>query len=690
MNHPSHLLRVNSLVRVATLVALVSLTPLAVAKDAPAKPKLGEVLTPAIKRHRGDVAVAIKNLKTGESFEYQGDKPMPTASLIKFPVMVAAYEQIDAGKISLDDMIEVEKDDFVPGSGLLSNHFTPGLKLSLRDAIRLMISSSDNTATNLVVDAIDLPTTNKSMAALGLKETQLNSKVFRRDTSISPERSRLYGLGSTTANDMIKLVEKLYKKELVSEKASKEMLEHLYSCEDKIKVPKHLPSGTKVAHKTGSVNESRTDAGFIDSPAGPIAFCILTNKNEDRGWDDDNEGDALCASIGSAAYEYFNGKSDKPVVAVAQKLEVGAAGELVEALQRTLNARMKPKSTIGVDGDYGPETETAVKKFQSQNGLPQSGVADAATWKALGPLVMSEEPAPEPSIINAESKKRAPADPLDGPPFVTCKAWVVTDENGKVLAGSDENELRDPASTTKIMTAFLVTSLAEQDPSVLDEIVTFSERADKTSGSTADLKAGEKVSVGELLYGLMLPSGNDASVAFAEHFGKRLTPDAKTPYDGFITAMNRKAKEIGMAKSGYKNPHGLTAEGHQLTAAELAKLASLAFKQDTFRKVVGTPQRGTTVDSVTGYKRNVVWNNTNQLLKTEGYDGMKTGTTGAAGSCLVSTGTRDGKRLIIVALGATSTESRYADTKNLYRWAWNHLDQLSGKASDSQKQAKAN
>jgi D-alanyl-D-alanine carboxypeptidase (penicillin-binding protein 5/6) len=154
--------------------------------------------------------------------------------------------------------------------------------------------------------------------------------------------------------------------------------------------------------------------------------------------------------------------------------------------------------------------------------------------------------------------------------------------------------------------------------------------------------------------------------------------------------MNRKAKEIGMTKSGFKNPHGLTAEGHQLTAADLAKLASLAFKQPTFRNVVGTPQRGTTVDSVSGYKRNVLWKTTNQLLKTEGYDGIKTGTTGAAGSCLVSTCTRDRKRLIIVVLGATSTESRYADTRNLYRWAWNNVVNSDGRVSDAQKQAKAN
>ncbi|MGE3242037.1 MAG: peptidoglycan-binding protein, partial [Pirellulales bacterium] len=345
---------------------------------------------------------------------------------------------------------------------------------------------------------------------------------------------------------------------------------------------------------------------------------------------------------------------------------------------------------IGTDGDFGPETEGGVKKFQEQAGLKPTGIVDAATWKALGPLVMDEEAAPEPAIINAEVKEKRPADSLDGPPFVASKAWAITDADGKVLKGLNESEKRDPASTTKIMTAYLVTSLAEKDPRVLDEIVTFSERADKTSGSTSDVKAGEKVSVGELLYGLLLPSGNDASVAFAEHFGKRLTPDAETSYDGFIAAMNRKAKEIGMKSTHFENPHGLPAEGHQTTAADLALLASKAFQQAEFRKRVGTAQHGSTLDSVSGYKRNIVWKTTNQLLGTEGYDGIKTGTTNAAGCCLVSTCERDGKRLIIVVLGAPSTESRYVDSRNLYRWAWHELVKSNGSSGDANKQAKAN
>ena len=168
---------------------------------------------------------------------------------------------------------------------------------------------------------------------------------------------------------------------------------------------------------------------------------------------------------------------------------------------------------------------------------------------------MEDEPAPEPAVVNAEPSKKAPPEPLDGPPFVSCKAWAIIDGNdGKFLAGDHHDEKREPASTTKMMTAYLVALLAEKDPKVLDEVITFSERTDKTSGSTSDVKAGEKVPVGELMYGLMLPSGNDASVAFAEHFGERLADEkdkaAKLDaYDSFVSAMNRKAAELGMTST---------------------------------------------------------------------------------------------------------------------------------------------
>lgn len=647
------------------------------------KPPLGELLKPVLKRHRGKVAVAVKDLASGETFQMNADEPMPTASLIKLPIMVTAYQAAQENKVSLDQMITIKAEDKTPGSGLLSTHFSPGTQLSLRDAIQLMIAYSDNLATNLVIDQIGLPATTKQMQELGYKETQLHAKVFRRDTSINLARSRKYGLGSTTANEMIALIERLHAGELVDSASCEAMMEHLYACEDRSKIPRYLPEETRVAHKTGAVSSSRCDAGVIDAPNGPILYCFLTTDNVDRQWSDENEANMLGAEFGRIVFNYYNDPEELAAAPVARILRVGADGELVEALQRTINARLKAKNKeetfeLSTDGDFGPNTAEGVRRFQKQVDLPVTGEVDAKTWQALGALVEKDAPVAPPQEVNTRPLEKEPTDSLTGPPVTTCKAYFIANgKTGERLWGMEDTTVRDPASTTKMMTAYLVTSLAEAHPEVLEEIVTFSERADETSGSTSGVRKGEQLPVKELLYGLMLPSGNDASVAIAETFGPRVAEgglqEDEKPYDAFIRAMNEKAKELGMQSTGYRNPHGLTAKGHVTTAADLGKLAHAVMKQPLYREIVSTRQHGCTLDSVDGYQRNVVWRNTNRLLKQAPYTGIKTGTTGPAGACLVSTGQRGDHPLIVVILGATSGDARYVDARNLYRWAWQQL-----------------
>ena len=175
----------------------------------------------------------------------------------------------------------------------------------------------------------------------------------------------------------------------------------------------------------------------------------------------------------------------------------------------------------------------------------------------------------------------------------------------------------------------------------------------------------------------MLPSGNDASVALAEHFGKRFAPvkgakpdQEADPLERFLAEMNRTARRLGMKQTHYRNPHGLTAKGHRATVHDLLKLAQAAWKIPRFRTYVGTRQHGFRLVGPGGRQRNIVWRNTNRLLPISGYDGIKTGTTSAAGACLVSTGRRGGDRLFVVVLGAAASAARYTDTRNLYRWAW--------------------
>ena len=647
--------------------------------------QLADRVRPLIEKHEGDVSVAIKHLETGETFQHNGGNTMPTASLIKFPVMVEAYRQSTTGELSLDAMIELRDDDKVPGSGILTRHFSAGTRLSVRDAIRLMIAYSDNTATNLVLDRLKLESTNETMNALGLVETKIYAKVFRRDTSLSPQRSSTYGLGSTSALETIRLYELLHKKTLVTEAASDAMLDHLLHCEDDRKLAALLPAGTKIAHKGGAVSRSRCDAGIVYAGSGPFAICVLTANNKDRSWGEDNAAERLCARIAKAAYEHFNpaGQDDTPTLVT--ELRLGSTGELVEALQRTLNKKLAPSRPLDVDGDFGPVTEAAVVEFQAASQLKQTGIVADSTWEALGPLEMQDDPVPAPDVVNSETREKSPSDPLGGPPHVTCKAWVIGDTaTGETLWQHNAAAALDIASTTKIMTAHIVLTLVEREPSVLDETVTFSRRADDTRGSTAGIRAGEQLSVRELLYGLLLPSGNDASIALAEHFGRRLAAsrsesDNTDPLDQFVAEMNRTAQRLGMLDTNYENPHGLTEVGHQSSASDLLRLASKCLQMPRFRDYVGTKQRGCTVVGPGGYTRNVKWTNTNRLLDTQGYLGVKTGTTRAAGACLVSCERRGETELIVVVLGSQSSDARYVDARNLFRFAWREREESSAR-----------
>lgn len=265
----------------------------------------------------------------------------------------------------------------------------------------------------------------------------------------------------------------------------------------------------------------------------------------------------------------------------------------------------------------------------------------------------------------------APADRIEGPPIVSARAWAIADgAKGRFLWGHNETAQVPMASTTKIMTAWLVMRLAAENPKVLDETIVVSEQAARTIGSSARIRAGDRFPVRQLLYGLLLPSGNDAATAFAEHFGPRFrAPDSQaSPVAAFVERMNRQAKTLQMAETHYLDPHGLT---KNLTSARnLTTLAHHVMQNPTFRGYVRTRRHTYEVTGAKDARRTVEWNNTNKLLDIEGYDGIKTGTTNAAGSCLVASGRRGSDHIFVVVLGCTSNDSRYIDARNLFRWAW--------------------
>lgn len=222
------------------------------------------------------------------------------------------------------------------------------------------------------------------------------------------------------------------------------------------------------------------------------------------------------------------------------------------------------------------------------------------------------------------------------PPENSAAAAVLMEvETGRVLYEKNPHKKMPMASTTKIMTAILAL-----ENSHLSDVVTVSPSASGIEGSSLYLAAGEQLTMEQLLYGLMLRSGNDAATAIAEHLADSV--------DEFAEMMNRKAREIGAMNTNFMNPHGLHHEQHYTTAYDLALISAYAMKNTTFREIVSTkyhkiPWEGQPWDRVLMNKNALLWNY-------EGANGIKTGYTRASGRCLASAALRNDMQLVAVVL----------------------------------------
>lgn len=239
-------------------------------------------------------------------------------------------------------------------------------------------------------------------------------------------------------------------------------------------------------------------------------------------------------------------------------------------------------------------------------------------------------------------------------PKLNSRAAVIYDRKSKkIIWGKKENEKRPMASTTKIMTAIVVLENAN-----LSDTVTVSKKSAGTGGSRLGLKVGDKITVNNLLYGLLMVSGNDAAVALAEYVGGSV--------EGFADKMNQKAKELGLENTHFVTPHGLDMADHYTTALELAEMADYAMNNEKFAEIVNT--KNITI-SINGRSKSL--KNTNELLgNLNGVNGVKTGFTNGANRCLVTSVNRDGMNIITVVLGADTKKDRTNDSVKLIEYAY--------------------
>jgi D-alanyl-D-alanine carboxypeptidase (penicillin-binding protein 5/6) len=269
-------------------------------------------------------------------------------------------------------------------------------------------------------------------------------------------------------------------------------------------------------------------------------------------------------------------------------------------------------------------------RYPRRLGIVVTLLAFALASTAFGPVGLgggSDDPSPVTGHDVALARQ------VPGPTLRAAAYIVVDEQSGAVLFGRDQATRRPIASITKIMTALVVLDRAR-----LGDVVTVQvDSASLGDSSVMGLAPGERLTVRDLLLGLLLPSGNDAAIALAQHVA------GSEP--AFVDLMNRRARELGLNDTSFANPHGLDAPKHYSSAADLASLTRVALRNPALGEIVATRSA-----TVRGAKLTYQLRNTNPLLGRPGVEGVKTGQTDGAGPCLVAAVRRDGHRIVIVVL----------------------------------------
>ncbi len=263
-------------------------------------------------------------------------------------------------------------------------------------------------------------------------------------------------------------------------------------------------------------------------------------------------------------------------------------------------------------------------------------------------------------LLAASAAAQAAVQPVPPAPTPEAGSWVLVDNaSGKVLAGHRADDPVEPASITKLMTQYAVFHALKEGKLTLDQPIPISEHAWRSEGSRTYLDLNSRVPVEVLIQGMIVQSGNDATIALAEAIGGT--------EETFAALMNQYAERLGMKHSHFENSTGLPAPGHQMSAGDMAKLARAIIREfpEYYRWY---SQREFTWNNIRQQNRNGL------LDRDPSVDGMKTGMTEAAGYCLVSSATRDGMRLIAVVTGTKGMRAREDASLALLNWGFNFFE----------------
>jgi len=273
-----------------------------------AQPKLDDQVKALVGSFKGKVSLFAKNLDTGETYALNPDERVRTASTIKIAVMIEAFARVSEGKIKWTDEVVLTKDKKVSGSGILTE-LSDGLRLTLRDAVNLMMILSDNTATNLVLEVLTTDAVNARMESLGFKNIKIMRRVGSGGESAAgkdPENKK-YGLGMATPREMVLVMEKLERGEIISTAASKEMIDLMKREQGRNAIGRSLWN-VPMASKYGALDRLRSAVGILYTKKGKIAMAISCDDMPETMWSVDNPAYLLMSRLSEAIADGLTAK----------------------------------------------------------------------------------------------------------------------------------------------------------------------------------------------------------------------------------------------------------------------------------------------------------------------------------------------------------------------------------------------
>lgn len=263
--------------------------------------KLEKKLLPLLQSHHGDIGIYIKNLRTGKTVTYNADSLFPTASIVKVPIMLGILDKMEKGELAYHQEFIYHDSLLYAGVDILGS-FKSGEKIELSKLLLLMLTTSDNTASLWLQSIAGTGTRiNQLLDSLGFKQVRVNSRTPGRE-----ENRNMYGWGQMTPREMGTLMEKIYRKKIISpalcERAMR-LLGRNYWDEEALS---QIPPTVEVFSKNGAVNASRSEVFLVNHPRNPYLVCIATKNNMDQSWNQDNEAWKITRALSGLLWVYYD------------------------------------------------------------------------------------------------------------------------------------------------------------------------------------------------------------------------------------------------------------------------------------------------------------------------------------------------------------------------------------------------